>query len=242
MESRSDFAKKLANLELQHLDRAIALLWYYRHTQQYDERTASDLVLDLADEHFPRPNVTRLEKDLKGSPYTIRGKRKGSFQLDIRKIQELDDRYLPLLNKREIKVSGDLLPPEWFTGTRSYLEQLVLQMNGSYELGWFDACAVLARRLMESLIIEVYISQKRHSDIQSGGTFLALERLIAHIRSDSKVVLSRGAPATMQEVKQIGDTAAHDRTYITQPIDVNDIKVRYRRLIQELLILSGIKK
>jgi hypothetical protein len=149
---------------------------------------------------------------------------------------------LPFLNRREIKVSGDLLPPDWFSGTRSYLEQLVLQINGSYEVGWLDACAVLARRLMESLIIEVYIFHKRHSDIQQAGVFFGLERLIAYIRADTKVPLGRAAPATMSDVKQIGDTAAHDRTYMTQPIDINDIKLRYRKLIQELIVLSGIRK
>jgi hypothetical protein len=242
MENRSQFANRLARLDLQHVDRAIAFLWYYRHTQQYEERTPSDLALDLRDEGFPKPNVTRLEIDLKKNTFTIRGLRKGSYQLDIRKIEELDQKYLPLLNKREVKVSDNVLPTDWFTGTRSYLEQLVHQINGSYEFGWFDACAVLCRRLMESLIIEIYISKKRHTEIQVNGAFFALERLIGHIRNDKTIALSRKAPSTMDEVKQIGDTAAHDRTYITQPIDINDIKVNYRRLIQELLVLSGIKK
>ena len=242
MASRSDFASRLAKMDLQHIDRAVALLWYYRYTQQYDERTASDLALDLRDEGFPKPNVTRLEKDLKKSTYTIRGRRKDSFQLDIRKVEELDKQFLQLINKREINVSDNVLPSDWFSGTRSYLEQLALQINGSYEYGWLDCCAVLCRRLMESLIIEVYISQKRHHEIQSNGFFFGLEKLIAHIRSDKTVPLSRNAPSTMTEIKQIGDTAAHDRTYITRPIDINDIKARYRRLIQELLILSGVKK
>ena len=38
-----------------------------------------------------------------------------------------------------------------------------------------------------------------------------------------------------------GVTAAHDRTYITQQIDIDDIKARYRKLISELLVASGLK-
>jgi hypothetical protein len=69
-----------------------------------------------------------------------------------------------------------------------------------------------------------------------------LDRLISHVVSDAQVSLSRNAPKTMREVKQLGDTAAHDRTYITPQIDIDDLKARYRRLIQELLGKAGIAK
>jgi hypothetical protein len=65
MVSRSQFAQRLAKLSLSHTDRAIALLWYYRETQSYDERSPSELAGDLHDEDFPKPNVTRLAKDLR---------------------------------------------------------------------------------------------------------------------------------------------------------------------------------
>jgi hypothetical protein len=44
----------------------------------------------------------------------------------------------------------------------------------------------------------------------------------------------------MTEVKVLGDTAAHDRTYITQQQDVDDVKFATRKMISELLKLSGI--
>jgi len=106
----------------------------------------------------------------------------------------------------------------------------------------FDACAVLCRRLMESLIIEIYIHQKRHSDIQYDGVFFMLDRLIVHVGNDQNIQLSRNIAKTMREVKQLGDTAAHDRTYITPQIDIDDLKARYRRLIKELLLASGVTK
>lgn len=66
-------------------------------------------------------------------------------------------------------MSKHLLPSEWVAGTRKYLEQMVYQINAAYEYGMYDASAVLMRRLMESLIIEIYIHKKRHHDIQVGG-------------------------------------------------------------------------
>jgi hypothetical protein len=242
MANRSDFARHLAGLNLSHVDRAVAFLWYYRETQEYDERTASDLAGDLYDEKFPRPNVTRLRRELQRSRFTIKGRRNGSFQIDARRLAELDTKYKEALGVQKVHVRGDVIPIEWVSGTRKYLEQLVYQINGAYESGFFDCCSVLCRRLMESLIIEAYVHAGRQRDIQNSGSFLPLDQLITRITTDKVLVLNRNSPKIMQDVKQLGDTAAHDRTYITPKIDVDDLALRYRRMIQELLRLAGIVK
>ena len=241
MVSRKQFAERLAKLSLSHTDRAIALLWYYRETQSYDERSPSELAGDLHDEDFPKPNVTRLAKDLRKSRYTIAGRRKGTLQIDARKVDDLNQQYLKLLDLPDFRVKGEYLPPEWTAGTRKYLEQLVHQMNGCYEAGFYDACATLCRRLMESLIIESYVTAKRANEIQKNGVFMMLDQLVAVITSDKLMSLSRNIPATMRDVKTIGDTAAHDRTYITPKLDLDDIRLRYRHMIQELLGKAAIK-
>lgn len=241
MTSRKDFAKHIANLGLSHVERATAFLWYYDYTQDYEERTPSELAGDLHDEGFPRPNVTRLSEDLRKSRFVIRGSRKGSFQLDIRLKNTLDELHQEFLSVKVVKVSGSVLNPELVAGTRGYLERLVHQINGSYEYGFYDSAAVLCRRLMESLLIEIYIHQKRTSEIRQAATFFQLEKLIAFVCNDAAVTLSRNAPKTMTEIKQLGDTAAHDRVYITQQADIDDLRTRFRRLVQELLVLAGIK-
>lgn len=241
MLTRGDFARAIAKLDLSHTDRAVALLWFYRQTQEFEERTASELAIDLHEESFPRPNVTRLAEDLRRSRFTIRGRRGGSFQIDVRRLDELNAAYASYLDIKTVVVSGSVLPENAVKGTRAYLEQMALQINGAYDYGFYDACAVLCRRLMESLLIELYISAKRHHEVQANGAFFMLDRLIAHVKQDKALSLSRNSPKTMDQVKQLGDTAAHDRTYITQKQDVDDLKAQYRRLISELLALSAIK-
>ncbi len=242
MKTRAEFARAIASLNLSHVDRAVALLWYYRQTQEYEERAASELAGDLHDEGFPRPNVTRLAEELRKSGSAVRGKRRGTFQIDVRRVKTLDDTYLPILGARQVRVAGAILDPQSVAGTRPYIEKLVHQINGGYEYGFFDACAVLCRRLMESLVIEVYLSRGRQAEIQQNGVFISLDRLLARIKGDGTIVLGRGTPKTMDEVKQIGDTAAHDRTYVTQPGDIDDLKSKYRKLISELLVLAGIHR
>jgi hypothetical protein len=45
----------------------------------------------------------------------------------------------------------------------------------------------------------------------------------------------------MKIIKELGDTAAHDRTYLTSVNDIDENKMAIRRLIQELLTLAGIQ-
>lgn len=238
--NRADFARQIADLSLTHTERAVAFLWYYAVSQEFDERTPGELAGDLHEEGFPRPNVTRLQDDLRRSRFTVRGSRKGAFQLDARRRTALDEKYGEIVKLKKVEVSGDIIDPRIVSGKRAYLERLVYQINGTYEYGFYDSTAVIMRRLMESLLVVIYIHEKRTAEIRKDGSFLQLERLIAHVQSDQALTLSRNIPKTMTEIKQLGDTAAHDRVYITQQGDVDDVKLKYRRLLQELLTLSGI--
>ena len=119
------------------------------------------------------------------------------------------------------------------------MEKMVHQINGSFDSGFYDCCAVLCRRLMESLLVEIYISQKRHHEIQNDGTFYKLEKIINYAKSDKVLTLGGNTPNTMMEIKQLGDTAAHNRVYVTHQTDITLVRARLRTMIQELLHAAG---
>lgn len=242
MKSRSAFAKEIAKLQLTHVERAVALLYYYSITQDFEERSAGELAADLAEEGFPKPPASRLREELKKNRFTIKGKRRDTFRIDVRRLMDLENKYASLFSRPPIPQSDTIIPMDMIAGTRMYVERIVNQINACYDSGYYDGCAVLCRRLMESLILETYISSNRQTDIQASGSFVGLEKLIGIICSDKSIPLNRNSYRTMTDVKIIGDTAAHDRVYITQQRDIDDIKIRYRRLIDELITLSGIRK
>src|SRR5688572_24995084 len=71
-------------------------------------------------------------------------------------------------SRSEMVVYGSLI-----SGTRGYIETVVQQINGCYENGWYDACGVMIRRLVETLIIEAFEHCKIDSQIKnSSGDFL----------------------------------------------------------------------
>lgn len=242
MDEIEQFSRKLSQIETKKVKLAIALLWYYRRNQTYEERTASELANDLHDLGFGRPNVTVLHKDLTKNSMTVMGKRPKTFQLHTKYLDELDGKYEPLTNVKTVEVTSSVIPVDFVKGTRAYLEQLVRQINGAYDYAWYDCSAVLIRRLMESLIIEVFVCKNIATDIKdSNGSFLPLESLISRIRNHAQIHLGRNTHSSMDRIKKLGDTAAHDRTYITQPQDINDLKSDIRKTINELLVLANIQ-
>jgi len=139
--------------------------------------------------------------------------------------------------------SEQVLPFSYVRGTRGYLEKVVNQINGSYENGWFDACAVMIRRLMETLIIEVYEHHGIDSRIKNAaGDFYHLSDLIDRVLAETVWNLSRNTKRGLQKLKSTGDLAAHNRRYTAHRGDIDDrILDDLRVITQEFLDLAGLK-
>lgn len=241
MDDRRQFLQRLAERNPSRLEQAIALLWYYERTQLYTERSATDLARDIEEDGFGRQNITHLRNSLRASRATVSGAVRGTYRINAARFQELSNDLSQLLDIDEPEATSSVIPMDFVNGTRTYLERLVRQINLSYDAGLYDATAVLTRRLAESLIIEVYIHQGREQEIRQDGSFLMLNGLINHIVADPLVVKSRNFSQVVNVIKDVGDTAAHHRTYITPKEDIDDNRAQVRRIINELLILSGIR-
>ena len=81
--------------------------------------------------------------------------------------------------------SENIIPNALVAGTRGYIEKIASQINGSYEMGWFDACSVLMRRLLETLIIECFVARGIEHRIQdpNSGDFLSMSATPEVIKS-----------------------------------------------------------
>jgi len=243
MKTRTEFAREIARLDIGPTERAIAFLWYYRESQQFEERTANELAADMNEEGLPRPNISRLYDELRNSRYTVRGSRSRSFQLSLSRLDELNQKYSALASVTRVIVEDTVIPADWFLSARPFYGRIVHQINGAYQYAFYDSCAVLCRRLMEALIIEIYIQLGRAQEIRRDNAFFMLDALMSKICNDPTIILGRNSPSTMTEIKGIGDTAAHDRNYITEQLDMSqDFVLRYRRLVRELMGMAGLAR
>lgn len=135
-----------------------------------------------------------------------------------------------------------VIPRPLIRGTRGYIEKVVNQANGCYENGWYDACAVMLRRLIETLIIESFEKHAISSKIKnSSGDFFYLRDLITKTISEQSWNLSRNCKQALPKLKDIGDKSAHSRRYVAQRGDIDPLLGEIRLVVQELLFLSGLK-
>jgi hypothetical protein len=85
--------------------------------------------------------------------------------------------------------SEQVLSHSVLRGTRGYVEKIVVQINGTYEHGWFDACAVMIRRLIETLIIELYEKHGIADRIKNpNGDFLQLGDLVTKMLAETQAL------------------------------------------------------
>jgi hypothetical protein len=160
------------------------------------------------------------------------------------------------IDQFESDCKGSLLPPEGglhaigqpvipfeiVRSTKGYLEKIVHQINGTYGSGWYDACAVMIRRLIETLIIETFEKHKIANNIKGpSGDFLYLSDLINKALNESTWNLSRNSRQSLPKLKDIGDKSAHSRRFNAVRNDIDKAIPDLRVAVQELVYLAGLK-
>lgn len=147
-----------------------------------------------------------------------------------------------MVSKSDYLPNGDLFSLEIISNTRGYIEEISKQANGCFEKGWFDACAVMVRRLLETLIIECYEKYNIADSIKGkDGNFFFLRDLIDHFLNETKWNLSRNTKSALPKLKEIGDLSAHSRRYVAKKQDITKIQNELRIVIQELVYIADFK-
>lgn len=237
------FCERLAEVGLSQVDNAVALLWFADHFSPGVEKTVHELARQMeAATLTGKVNISRLKASLARSKHTVRGHGRDTFRIRLTRKPALGDDYIPLLKRRPVAVSDAVLPDGIVTGTRPYLEDLGCQINGCYDYRFYDGCAVMCRRMVESLLISAFEKAGYRAAIEdSSGNLVGLDEIIGRAKSGQFIKLGRGTAKVLEKVKEIGDTAAHDRYYITREQDIEEFRSGFRRAASELLALAGIK-
>jgi len=124
---------------------------------------------------------------------------------------------------------------------RSYLTTIAHQMNGCFDESWFDACAVMMRRLLEAVIIEAYEARSIADRIKdTSNNYLQLTALIDAVLQEKQLSLSRGAKAVLPKLRDVGHRSAHGRFFTAQRSDLEKIQDGARVVIEEFLHHAGL--
>lgn len=119
---------------------------------------------------------------------------------------------------------------------RGYLVSVGRQMNGAYGMGWYDAAAVMMRRLVEISIIEAFEIKGVAATIKDGGgNYLHLSDLISKALAEPSFNLSRNAKKALPGLRDLGHMSAHGRYFTAQKGDVEAVQPGCRIVIEEFL-------
>src|SRR6266566_9441086 len=154
---------------------------------------------------------------------------------------EVNQYWLPpadgLPSRQEMVLAKSLVK-----GTRGYIESVVNQINSTYENACYDACAVMIRRLIETLIIEAFEHHKIADKIKIPvGDFFHLSELITHTLNEKSWNIGRNAKQALPKLKRIGDLSAHSRRHVAHRSDIDNIITDLRTAVQELIYLANLK-
>jgi hypothetical protein len=235
MADSNGFANTIAHeAGLSEPDIAIAVAWYLSETNSVSDVTLNE-VCEFMKRHKLRSNINRSRLQGRLSERRDVSAPKGksiSVRLEIaKKFHSLYGQFLTLEPPR---VEDTILESDDFTSARPYVRAVAKQINGCRQFGMYDACAVMMRRLGEILIIDAYEAKGARSEILDGGNYMMMSGLISALTSGKTFKLSRNAPKWLNRLKELGDNAAHSRTYITKEIDIDEFKGAFRNLVSEL--------
>ena len=146
------------------------------------------------------------------------------------------------LSANPVPETEQVLPLDLVRPTRrKYIERVAVQANGCYERQWCDACSVMMRRLVETLIIEMYKAKGIENGIKNhAGDFMMLGGLIDAVLADQSSNLGRDVKKTLPEIKTLGDWSAHARRYTATKQDLDKVLPGFRRIVEEFLHLAGL--
>ena len=141
-----------------------------------------------------------------------------------------------------IAPGNELFPLALIASTeRSYLLTIAKQMNGCFREGWYDACAVMMRRLVEIAIIESFEHHKIEKKIMDGnGNYVQLTELIDRTLAEPELRLSRNTKTELPKLRSIGHRSAHGRHFTAHKTDITKIEDGVRIVLEELLRHAGL--
>jgi hypothetical protein len=124
---------------------------------------------------------------------------------------------------------------------RGYLTIVGRQMNECFQSGYFDACAVMMRRLLEVSIIEAFEAHGISSKIKDAdGNYLHLTQMIQKALTETSWNLSKNTKKFLPQLRDLGHLSAHGRYYTAQEPDISKVQQGIRVVVEEFLRLANL--
>jgi len=241
--SLNGFCEVVKKLSRTNAEKALAVLWYFDREQPDIAKSAGQLTKVLDDHHIGTPNQTALAEAIRKTKLANESKSGFSLKPGSRKI--IRD-WLPDLDGIQPTMDHALayLPEPIWKNTRGYIEEVCRELNGSFHHAYYNAAAVMLRRLLETLIIEAYEHVGRETEIKDGGgNYLMLGDLAERACGEhgyKGINLGRDSKRALKEARNVGNWSAHARRFLAHAGDLTRFQAGMRLLVQELVQIADL--
>lgn len=236
--------KRAVELDNHNQTEQAVLLCYFHNKctdeQVFDMKGIQELFSDAG---YSQINSSRVKKNLLDKKQMrIPKGMKTSLEFIPAIYQDLEQKYASLWEDTDaITSDSELIDETKFGGKRQYLTQLIKQINHSYAYNCYDAAAVLMRRLFEVLLVLSYQHLGIDGEIKdsSGRGYVMLESIVGNAKNNQTLKLSR-IKNEFDSFRMVGNFSAHNITYTAGKKDIDDIKLNYRVMLEELYNKAGL--
>jgi hypothetical protein len=228
-----------------NVEKALAVLWYFDNEQPGIAKTAGQLTKVLGDHHVGTPNQTELAEGIRKTKLASEARSGFSLKPGSRKIIR---EWLPDLDgvQPQMDHTSGYLPESIWKSTRGYIEEVCRELNGSFQHAYYNATAVMLRRLLETLIIEAYEHINRESEIKDGGgNYLMLSDLAERACGENGhkgINLGRDSKKVLKDARNLGNWSAHARRFLAHAGDLTKFQAAMRFLVQELIQIADLAR
>jgi hypothetical protein len=236
------FCHELQSLSLDRTKQALAILWFHDEKQPDIVMSAGEPAKIMHRAGLGNPHSTQLGESIRKSGLALANS--SGFRLKALSRIEIRAWFNTILAPKKPEVEQDLgyLPKAVWERTRGYIEKVCAQLNGCFQFEFYDAVAVLVRRVIETLIIECYEHLKRDAEIRGGdGNYIMLRDLVNKATgAGGLTTLGRDAQRALKDVKELGDRSAHNRRFNAVRADLEKIQSGVRTAVQEMINLASL--
>lgn len=222
------------------------LLCFYEYKESGEDHFTMPKISDLiVRSGFSEPNSSRLKGKLtKGNQKVFIPAKgaKGTFEFIPVILQELEKTFEDTwIDHETVQSFSEIIDETKFTGKRGYLDKLIKQINNTYVNNCYDGCAVLMRRLFEIMLVLSYQNLKIDDEIKdkNGTGYVMLDSIVKNALNNATLKLSR-IKKEFDTFRRVGNFSAHNITYTAGKKDIDDIKLSYRVMLEELYDKAGL--
>ncbi len=240
-----DYKEKIKLDDKTQPEKTKYICYYQMKEKGISSFSMSDIKQWFIDFGYSEINPSRLKENLiKGKEKCFQNSKTDKGKLEFIQIQlENLDKELCLYwtDTETIESDSELLDENKFCGKRGFLDKLIKQINCCYNSNCYDACAVILRRLFEVILILCYENNNITNEIKTvEGNYKMLEKIVSNAMTNKTLNISSRITKDFNTFRNVGNFSAHNVTYIAGRKDIDDIKLSYRVMLEDLYNKAGL--